>query len=629
MKISFRLILAALAVTAALTACTKEITSGNSETDRENTRAEGRTFTAVIEQSLTKTTLTDANKIWWESGDRVNINGAEYSAVPRNPASKAVFQHSRGNIPQNCPYEAIYPASLVDADGGRTFPALLTYEPGKLNTPMYAESDTEELSFKNICGVLCFSLTGTETVKSITVTAKENICGPFTVDIEEDGAVSVSLTGAVDDEAYKAVTLDCGAQGVQLKEDNATKFYVYLPPQSYSAGLTFEIKVFNDRTMKKTTGIDVEIGRGLLYNFDWNVHPEALPEIKLLAGSGSKTWVWNSNGSGLWGNAGNSGDGAAFGPGIVDGQWWAVSVPEELEEQTGHSDGSILEKSASSDACMAFDTDGNITSYGQEGVLMATSKYSVNNYDVSRSSGWELGKLVTEEPAVLWPFSINEGGKTVTEFDIMYLDPSNMTLVYTKGNGAGSWGEITFWKFISTDYASSLTAGDTRQWTWNEDVEGCWCWGNAGNSGDGAAFGPGIVDGQWWGVSKAEDLLGEQLVHAGGSATGAESSDAYMEFSADGHINTFDGEGNTIYSSTYEVRNWDYKREASNGWELGKLVTEEPAVLWPFSINEGGKTVTEFDIMYLDPSNMTLVYTKGNGAGSWGEITFWVFKSKH
>jgi len=64
------------------------------------------------------------------------------------------------------------------------------------------------------------------------------------------------------------------------------------------------------------------------------------------------------------------------------------------------------------------------------------------------AAGWELGKLTTSEPALLFPWSINEGGMGVTEYDIMYFDANNITLVYTKGNGAGSWGEITHWSFV-------------------------------------------------------------------------------------------------------------------------------------------------------------------------------------
>ena len=70
-------------------------------------------------------------------------------------------------------------------------------------------------------------------------------------------------------------------------------------------------------------------------------------------------------------------------------------------------------------------------------------------YPDGRKENWELGKLTTTAPALLFPFSINEGGVEVTEFDVMYVDADHLTLVYTKGNGPGSWAEISWWKFAA------------------------------------------------------------------------------------------------------------------------------------------------------------------------------------
>jgi hypothetical protein len=70
-------------------------------------------------------------------------------------------------------------------------------------------------------------------------------------------------------------------------------------------------------------------------------------------------------------------------------------------------------------------------------------------YSDGRNAGWELGKLKTQN--ILWPFSINEGGKVAPEFDVMYMDGNNMTLVYTKDSAPGSWSEITFWLFGPKD----------------------------------------------------------------------------------------------------------------------------------------------------------------------------------
>ena len=357
------------------------------------------------------------------------------------------------------------------------------------------------------------------------------------------------------------------------------------------------------------------------------VPSELDPQYKLLLGDGVKSWMWDWNNAQAtcWGNAGNSGAGAAFTARNVDGHWWGVSTPEELMDQLSHS-GGVATGAETSEAYMTFDEDMAINTFGVGGQQIYSSSFEITQYNPDRPNDWEIGKLVTSTPSVLFPFSINEGGKSVTEFDLMYLDANYMTLVYTKGNGAGSWGEITFWKFKNkTGYNDALSGGSTRRWKWDITNEQGTCWGNAGNSGAGAAFTPGYVDGHWWGVATPEELM-DQLSHSGGVVTGAESSDAYMIFDADGSVDAVGADGSPIGRGSWEVTGYDPSR--SSGWELGKLNVNGGGILFPYSINEGGVEVHEFDLMYIDADNMTLVYTKGNGAGSWGEITFWKFVSE-
>ena len=217
---------------------------------------EVKTFTAVIDQGITKTTIDDC-KVKWVSGDEISINGAVYSATPDGTdATKASFAYKSGTTPSS-PYSAIYPASLYNA-GSLEFPEVQTYEAGKFNAPMYAESTTENLSFKNICGVICFGLKGTSKVKSIAITANEAICGAFTM----TDATTVSLTGT-----GKTVTLDCG-DGVQLGTE-FTKFYVYLPPRNYTAGMKIVITDTYGGTFTQSTTSEVVIKRNELYTLVW------------------------------------------------------------------------------------------------------------------------------------------------------------------------------------------------------------------------------------------------------------------------------------------------------------------------------------------------------------------------
>lgn len=222
-----------------------------------NEVADDAIFTASIDQDVAKTILTEGYKVNWEAGDKININGATYSATPKDPATKADFTKTSGTNPKS-PYKAVFPSTLY-SNQAFSFPAIQTYQAGKFNAPMYAESETETLSFKNICGVICLSLKGTDKVKSISLVANEAVCGAFTM----TDATTVNLTGT-----GKTITLNLGADGVQLSSDAATKFYIYLPPKEYSAGMKIIATDMNGLVFKKTTAKAVTVERSNVYTFD-------------------------------------------------------------------------------------------------------------------------------------------------------------------------------------------------------------------------------------------------------------------------------------------------------------------------------------------------------------------------
>ena len=139
-KTSLLLILAAIAAASAMTllivaSCTRQ---------EEFQTGESMTFTAIIDKGLTKTALNGLN-VEWISGDCINVNGGVFSATPGNPATKATFKYVKGTVSEP-PYKAFYPDGLVDSRSGKTIlPSTLAYREGRLDTPMYAESDNENL----------------------------------------------------------------------------------------------------------------------------------------------------------------------------------------------------------------------------------------------------------------------------------------------------------------------------------------------------------------------------------------------------------------------------------------------------------------------------------------------------
>ena len=229
-------------------------------------------FTAAIDQGYTKTVLAESytilrSKVIWETTDKISIAGSEYSVSSvRTDPTKAIFSGT-GATKEDGKYRAIYPSSLYKADHFE-LPSVQTYAAGKFNAPMYAESETESLAFKNICGVLCLSLKGSSTdkVRYITVIAKnEGVCGKFTM----SDATTLKLSNKTDPVEYsRAVSLDCGSSGVALSS-TATNFYIYLPPNTYTPGMKFIITTTDDKVFEKITTVDAKIDRNNIYTFDW------------------------------------------------------------------------------------------------------------------------------------------------------------------------------------------------------------------------------------------------------------------------------------------------------------------------------------------------------------------------
>ena len=255
--------------------------------EQNNGNASGKTFTATIEQGLTKTTITNEYKVNWVEGDQIDINGTTYSATPdASDATKATFTKVSGSDPDGTfGYTAVYPASIM-AGTQATLPATQIYAKGRFNAPMYAESETEAFTFQNICGVLCLSLKGTDKVRSIAVTANEEICGSF----EFTTAPAFSIT-----EGGKTVTLDCSAEGVQLSATDSTNFYISLPPATYTAGMEIVVTNTEGKTFEKTTTKSAAIEKSRIYTFNWTATFEA-PEPEYVEIGGVK-WATKNLGA--------------------------------------------------------------------------------------------------------------------------------------------------------------------------------------------------------------------------------------------------------------------------------------------------------------------------------------------
>jgi hypothetical protein len=380
------------------------------------------------------------------------------------------------------------------------------------------------------------------------------------------------------------------------------------------------------------------------------VPTELTSEMRLLASDayGYKVWKWDTEfreDGAVWGNFPYT---AVTADEFLGGSVWWGATPEDLTGQLEHSDTGVATGEESASAYMEFYDTGEIITYDQGGNQIRKGKYSVSGYDGSRhacSNGeqdeWSLGTFTATAGSILFPFKINGGGTTPTDFEIMQLDANHLKLIYADA-GTAAWGESTWWAFKSnSDPEAALTDFGTKAWTWDTEAYGNRVWGNVGYSnGVGDNFvnnGEGI----WWGCS-AEDLVGQLEAHSDtGVATGEEDSNAYMTFDwKTGTVKSYDASGKEIRSGKYEITNWDAKGErtqaAINGeqaeWAYGTLHTDAGSILFPFQINwktdhDGVDKPTDFEIMQLDADHLKLIYVSPD-TPSWTEATWWAFKAK-
>ena len=360
------------------------------------------------------------------------------------------------------------------------------------------------------------------------------------------------------------------------------------------------------------------------------VQQELDPEIRYLASDvyGKKIWKWDTSVSGtFWGNMGYcGGEGSDVGT-AGNGQWWGMATDEDFAGQLQHSHDKTYHGEGLN-AWMEFSDEGIVTCYNEDGKVYQTGTYSVEGFDLSAS--WRKGLLKTK--AILWPYEINSDGNIPGEYEIVYLTPDKMTLVYPDGGDYGSlggWGEATYWHFCSNSDLEGMAIGygktASKNWTWDYSVSGT-AWGNMGYCGGNGSDVGTAGNGQWWGCASADEFAGQTQHSNDGTLHGDESDDAYFTLSNEGTITRYAGNGSVINSGTFEI-----EKVNGNAWKVANLNTTAGTILWPFEINSGGNMPTTFEMVYLTNDKMTLVYPDGGdfgGLGGWGEATYWHFKAK-
>lgn len=249
----------AVAAIAALSSCSSEEAILNEGGQNETGVTK---FTATIEDAgATRATFnTTTKKAEWETTDQISVGGAVYTA--QTPGATTTFSGTGATKGADEKYHAYFPASLYNS-GTLTLPA--TQTAGKFNMPMYAESETEEFEFKNLCAVLAVKVTSADitTLKSIKVKADKALSGVFTV--SENKAV---LTDASDN----TKTVELVSESALTLNETGTTFYIAIPAQEYkylNIYLSADGSTYKEAmATKKAAGLGA-IARNTMYSINY------------------------------------------------------------------------------------------------------------------------------------------------------------------------------------------------------------------------------------------------------------------------------------------------------------------------------------------------------------------------
>ena len=276
-----RSILLAAFAALALTACQQDLTESVSQVDTS-------VFTATAEGSETRTALSQNGNVYdmiWRSGDGITIvDGAKTPNVgiyvTTGTGTQADFSLSSGSQAMTPKFKAYYPWDLYN-NGAPTLPYWQEYVEGNIAaSPMYAESNSTSLAFKNLCGIIRLNLSTKlegKRVRVITLNAAQALSGTITnaETLSSDGYAAV-VSGS------NSVNLDCGAEGVAVGQ-TAVPFYIAVPAGTYT-DFSVVVTTTDGYAQTRVAKVDIEVTRSgittLTLDFDkiGYIEPAVIPK---------------------------------------------------------------------------------------------------------------------------------------------------------------------------------------------------------------------------------------------------------------------------------------------------------------------------------------------------------------
>ena len=276
------------AVVALFAACTTDTT--------KDLAIELPTELTVSFEDDTRVQLNNEQKTVWTAGDEVSVfylsnanqkwqyqgkTGERTGVLRRTSAPEATQEMT--SIVAVYPYNKDYYINPRTCNVKAFLPAEQNYlkdSYGLNGNIMVSQSEYNQLSLRNVCGWIKIQLTGNgQIIKKITLKGNngEQVAGEIYIDTAKATATLASEMGSeandavggalvFDDTILTEVSLVC-PDGVTLGEEPTT-FFIALPPQEFSKGVSVEVECKYSDTIKKSTNNSITITRNTIQPMD-------------------------------------------------------------------------------------------------------------------------------------------------------------------------------------------------------------------------------------------------------------------------------------------------------------------------------------------------------------------------
>ena len=259
----------------------------------------GKTVTLTVRSAVpsSKTSIDGTTgQVFWSEGDIILVNGSDYTVTPdENDPTVATVE----NVTESDSYLAAYTFSYFQDDGNGNmliyFPEIQYYKEGTFGeyaNPMVAYSEDENIEFRNVGGVVKFGVTGTDSLKTLTFSSRDNgyLAGGLQIPLEDIISGNLPEQSEFNPDiamCSRIITLDLGT-GLKMNDGEPIDIYIAVPAKEYSSGfyITMEDN-WGNVAIQSTSGGKTVNRSELLELPDFRFSP--LQEISVSVGESSAT----------------------------------------------------------------------------------------------------------------------------------------------------------------------------------------------------------------------------------------------------------------------------------------------------------------------------------------------------